>query len=688
MPSPPRPPRGSPPRRALHERTDSQTNEGSPSTLRMVREPPAPIHETDPYPTKPSQVLSPSGQYPVLEQKQRDFPYEQEPTMPSPFRDQKDRSASPAYDKRRFSRQGSDGGPLLEISSAEISSYTASGMSSTPNLMASEERSESDITRNRVRGFIRKVSDEDLRGSSYPEASRLWDDPAGVVEDTPKSERQPASKDSENSLSSTNSTGTVIVKRVRDGKKRASYSAFPYTSRPNSSRSNISSPVSQKAVASGPGEEADMALPVSAGSPVSPLFPPSSGPQISSESEPHSPNNIQYPIIKPPSATGSWAESSLTPSRQPPRALERAQGRWNPHLSTVQSEGSPSSASGERSSQSMWIPDSSRASKSSSNVYSPRMSSVPPPVRRKDSFDYAASAPSKPILSPRPGPPPDLLMSPPVRQRDITGSTIRVVDTHEKETLRLPPTIPGSRDSELEASGTVDGRRSGVVMRPGSRASFFRDSIPAWAKAYYARSSSSSSMPKNDPDRRISTSTDNISLNIFRPRNRAQKPNFTFNRRTSGLNMHPLRPQELNPAEISGPSGGRVSPTWSPHLWHDRTPLGRRRRLFQPPSIDEQVEGRALTKRNLQIALFAFGFIFPPAWFIAAVLPLPPRPMIPAVKGKNAVRQTQIVQDLEKQFRPVDEARYENVRYWRYINRILCLVGAAVTVTVVSSGSS
>ena len=70
------------------------------------------------------------------------------------------------------------------------------------------------------------------------------------------------------------------------------------------------------------------------------------------------------------------------------------------------------------------------------------------------------------------------------------------------------------------------------------------------------------------------------------------------------------RPSQLDMAEIRGPPLQRT-PSWSPHLWHDRSSLGRRRTLFIVPSVDERAEGRALNKRNIQIVLFAIGYIFP-----------------------------------------------------------------------------
>lgn len=78
------------------------------------------------------------------------------------------------------------------------------------------------------------------------------------------------------------------------------------------------------------------------------------------------------------------------------------------------------------------------------------------------------------------------------------------------------------------------------------------------------------------------------------------------------------------------------------------------------------------------------GFILPPAWFLASFLPLPPRPEISSVKGQNNGRQAQVVEDIEKRLGPIDEARYENARWWRNINRIMSLIGIVIVVAVVS----
>ena len=173
-------------------------------------------------------------------------------------------------------------------------------------------------------------------------------------------------------------------------------------------------------------------------------------------------------------------------------------------------------------------------------------------------------------------------------------------------------------------------------------------------------------------------------------------------RRRSSLAIGRVRPGLIDLAEVRGPPRHRLSPIWSPHLWHNRASLNRRRTIFRAPSLDEQAEGNAPSKRTAQILLFALGFIFPPgglesfreqssklltlpkAWFVAAFLPLPPRPAVSSAKGKDVPRQTLMHEDLEKQLGAVDEARYENARWWRNINRVMSGFGVLIVVAIIA----
>lgn len=65
-------------------------------------------------------------------------------------------------------------------------------------------------------------------------------------------------------------------------------------------------------------------------------------------------------------------------------------------------------------------------------------------------------------------------------------------------------------------------------------------------------------------------------------------------------------------ADVQASPRQRVSPSWSPHLWHDRRSAVNRRTIFVAPSLDEGGEGNAPTRRNLQVWMFVVGFLFTP----------------------------------------------------------------------------
>ena len=470
MPSPPRR-RGSrsPPKRAaLHERSESQSNE---RTLRLVGEPQAPIYRSI-FPTKPSQFLSPKlhgGQgsseearlavsHGVTPSSETKFVAEDSPTVAT----SQNRKESP--DIEDFDNNI----PTTQGSSTNASFYTPQtltpGMETITSLLEDEQPAEES-----GRG-----SDDIVQLPSVPYRARV-SGPHATSNTLDMSVRQPvATKESDSSLSSSNSTGTVIVKRNRQGGIRASYSAFPSVARPSSSKSNLSVSTLQKSASKEPEERSS---PVSPISPDSPEFVGPSERRISSvptyanlQAASHSSLNLQYPVIRPPSASASWAESPTSAPQQAPRVPERNPNRWNPHLSTVpsvRSEATRSQSEG-RSSQNIWL-DSSRVSKSSSSTGANARGSldlppIPRPQRHRGDYD------SPPLPSP-----------PPVRHRDFTGSTIRVVNEQDDRALDVPPTIPGSRDSAHLGVPSGNNRNS-VMTRPSSRASFFRDSIPAWAK--------------------------------------------------------------------------------------------------------------------------------------------------------------------------------------------------------------
>ncbi len=56
-------------------------------------------------------------------------------------------------------------------------------------------------------------------------------------------------------------------------------------------------------------------------------------------------------------------------------------------------------------------------------------------------------------------------------------------------------------------------------------------------------------------------------------------------------------------------------------------------------------------------------------------------------KGKGSARPataTSIAQDLENRLAPMDEAQYENARWWRNLNRLMMIVGVFIIAAIVS----
>ena len=291
-----RPSKGSPPRRAaLHERSDSHTNERASPTLRIIGDPQAPIYASNPFPTKPSQFLSPKG-------------YNGQGSTFGPGV-----GASNDQEQQRDTRNDvrlsfNTSIPRSQNGSTNPDNKDAIYTPAQGTIPGSETCTSVGVMDESIENDTSRLSDEIVQLPSISpgfDSSEMYD-----TADQWDAPRQPAAKDSDGSLSSSNSTGTVIVKKTGDGRKRASYSAFPYIARPYSSKSNISLSTPQKPSTR---ESEEKESPVS---PISPAFLGHATPherRISSvplyanmHASSQNSVNLQYPIIRPPSASASW----------------------------------------------------------------------------------------------------------------------------------------------------------------------------------------------------------------------------------------------------------------------------------------------------------------------------------------------------------------------------------------------
>ncbi|KAF1814432.1 hypothetical protein P152DRAFT_472199 [Eremomyces bilateralis CBS 781.70] len=195
--------------------------------------------------------------------------------------------------------------------------------------------------------------------------------------------------------------------------------------------------------------------------------------------------------------------------------------------------------------------------------------------------------------------------------------------------------------------------------------------------------------------------------------------------RLTALSLRPPQPQYLSGA-IPGLSLN------SPRLPRDRRSAGRMS-VWVTPSLDEPIGPRAVFGGvGRQIALFAVGFVFPPAWYVGALLPLPQRPTArydesdveaggPAAAlaglegttaekapkrskqtGKAKVRtdtvgvddpnapptrpsyDADIQQALALRLDAYEEKQFLKARWWRNLNRIMCVVGLLLIGAVIA----
>jgi len=129
------------------------------------------------------------------------------------------------------------------------------------------------------------------------------------------------------------------------------------------------------------------------------------------------------------------------------------------------------------------------------------------------------------------------------------------------------------------------------------------------------------------------------------------------------------------------PVGSYLANQWSPHLFPDNRASERNRWLA--PSIDEK-GAPIFAWRNVHMLGFMLGFIFPISWFVAALLPLPIKPAMMEIQHDPEVGGPTLQEQLDHQAATRHEIRYENLRWWRNLNRFMAMVGLVIISIIVS----
>ncbi|KAL4793531.1 hypothetical protein BDV19DRAFT_217625 [Aspergillus venezuelensis] len=387
---------------------------------------------------------------------------------------------------------------------------------------------------------------------------------------------------------------------------------------------------------------------------------------------------IQYPTIRAASSSGSRVDNSQTSSSED--NLHDTTGgysseRHRSHLSTVPSQWSAEGESGF----------------SSPIEGNPRTMSL------------------------EPSPPPVAM----TRQRVTSSSVWMVNESEDDEFLdsvaSLPPrpSNPGVPHSQSSSSRSSSVRSN---QRPGTSSSFVANILPTWARMYYTAEeeagNSTLALVEEEASRPASarppTSNSNVIQRITSIVSRARASTLetrpcsgkqSSEKQSSEIQSPEKQPESdlrdprshwLAPPEPSvtrsGSSLHRLRHSWSPHLFPDRRVVAPKTSIWRAPSLDSRTEP-ILGRRNIQVWSFCLGFICPLTWLIASFLPLPRKPEM--IMEENQGPELEVT--LKARLYDLERRRHLNARWWRNLNRWmnpLGLVIVAIIVTLAVVGST
>ncbi|KAI9832112.1 MAG: hypothetical protein M1826_002441 [Phylliscum demangeonii] len=301
-----------------------------------------------------------------------------------------------------------------------------------------------------------------------------------------------------------------------------------------------------------------------------------------------------------------------------------------------------------------------------------------------------------------------------------------------------PPPPPPPLSPSAHARHDASRRMTYPVRRAdhGARDSVVLTVFPAWARLYYARTGCDSTSDPLEILRRQQQSPPkpfdhdhDHDHDGRRPRRHATRETWAAASPSQHqhqhqhlhspagalprLHLHTRVPPQPLPALVRRPHTSTLD-EWSPHLApHPRSPPPRlsiwqapapasphEAALADPPDHDDD-DGDGdgcLSRRRLQIVLFCLGFLCPLAWWLAAFWPLPfdPHPERRRRgrdrgrgRGAGGARPDPTFfaagwLEQEKEIDRIEERRYDGARWWRNLNRVMALVGLVVVALVIA----
>ncbi|KAF2734146.1 hypothetical protein EJ04DRAFT_564435 [Polyplosphaeria fusca] len=675
--SPPSSRNTSPRRRPLHDRSNSQTNQYSGPTIRIVEDPGTDVYSKTPFPSQPSQILParirPGYSFEDRGRRVSDGSYVANAV--AKFETSHTLAPKPLQHKKAIrqstSTRDSDADTVVASSfSPSASSRFSQGTTppSSPSDVSHQEKGLEvleELSSQPSRSTIRAVIPSSSSGGDPLEGHAL----------TPRA--------SAASLASTASTDTLTHRRS-DHKRDSSSTSRPL---PLEHKHTLSSGSDHQKQASSTNKAPRRPIlkPSTESFAISDTSEVSDLPRSSTQSSPTlhdarqvslaSGVRVHFPVVRAPSANSLWAESQNIPSISTRMNTHPTQvHRWGSQLSTIQSESEHGSRSVERTSQSIdGLSHSISHDGHSGNGRAPasRRRQTISSMSSSDniSSDYAESS----VVVPLP------LFSPVTRpsndDRDSTDERHDTVSPLQSPPLRTKRSFLRRRDSDSS-------------LRPSSSQSdlstFISTTIPAWARVYYRRgslgapdsasaSTDSFRIPTAQSGRTSTPSEGNFPLSIYRPRNRPhQRSSYP---ESMSISEAPIE----QAVYVIGPARRPLTHIISPRLRQDRRSQARLS-AWKAPSFDDSLGTLIFSRQNRQILLFCFGFIFPLAWIIASFLPLPPDP--------DTINSTPSQMDLEQQFTeqlgPPDDRSYQKAVWWRNLNRIMSGIGTLLIGVIVN----
>lgn len=403
----------------------------------------------------------------------------------------------------------------------------------------------------------------------------------------------------------------------------------------------------------------------------------------------------------------AWEGEGAAPGSPASMALPTTPHQWSSQLSTVISETEPEESNGTRSSlASVSLPGGSvhgsqggsqgssheRRNSRGWSTHSRQMLSISSSLAAEMEANSRSRSDSQPGSVERPSP--SYRYQGQVRHHDEDGDGLA-------DLAMISPRPSRSRLSDMFNHSNSSDRN----LHSSASSRSFNNGIPTWAKLYYGsgerrflRSASISSASELS-----SRPGSGSMLQHSNSPNSDQFPTGLWSARRRPMESGPGDPSHRRSAtgSMSMPGGSAddhvhdigfrrslrrmTSSVWSPHLQRD-VRAQNRYSIWDSPSVAWSAESGMFGRRNLQVVLFVVGFIFPFAWMIGALLPLPKPSPLAMVQRDSSYSDLGIrshSNEFERHIESVDELRYQNARWWRMLNRCMSVIGLLIIGAIV-----